>query len=132
MSICNFYQCCICVFVFVYLQGRHMGTLFFRFLHHHLSENIWFVWSKTSYSGGKRRCYQAGQTTNERQTTMEDSATQPLGCWKAEFRNDVFFKVSMQNHSRTSKTCFTLGEDIQTRITFQFGHCSNLGGFILA
>ena len=24
--------------------------------------------------------------TNER-TTMEDRATQPLGCWKAEFRN---------------------------------------------
>ena len=27
-----------------------------------------------------------GGTTNERQT-MEDRATQPLGCWKAEFRN---------------------------------------------
>ena len=56
----------ICVFVFVYLQVRHPGTLFLRSLYHHLSENIWFVWSKTSYSGDKRRCYQAGRTTNER------------------------------------------------------------------
>ena len=28
-----------------------------------------------------------GGTKNKRQTTMEDNATQPLGCWKAEFRN---------------------------------------------
>ena len=34
-------------------------------LYHHLSENVWFVWSKTSYSGDKRRCYQAGRTTND-------------------------------------------------------------------
>ena len=33
---------------------------------HVLSENIWFAWSKTSCSGDKRRCHQAGQaTTNE-------------------------------------------------------------------
>ena len=25
--------------------------------------------------------------TTDRTTTMEDRATQPLGCWKAEFRN---------------------------------------------
>ena len=58
---------CICVFVFVYLQVRHPGTLFLRSWYHHLSENIWFVWSKTSYSGDKRRCYQAGRQTNKRQ-----------------------------------------------------------------
>ena len=27
---------------------------------HQLSENIWFVWSKTSYSGDKWRCHQGG------------------------------------------------------------------------
>ena len=58
----------ICVFVFVYLQVRHPGTLFLGSLYHHLSENIWFVWSKTSYSGDKRRCYQAGRRrTNDKQ-----------------------------------------------------------------
>ena len=25
--------------------------------------------------------------TNDKRTTREDRATQPLGCWKAEFRN---------------------------------------------
>ena len=78
---------CICVFVFVYLQVRHPGTLFLRSLYHHLSENVWFVWSKTSYSGDKRRCYQAGRRRTNDEQTMEDRATQPLGCWKAEFRN---------------------------------------------
>merc|ERR1712018_590865 len=52
---------------------------------HILTQNIWFAWSKTSYSGDKRRCYQAGRRTNDEQLTREDSATQPLGCWKAEF-----------------------------------------------
>ena len=54
---------------------------------HILTENIWFAWSKTSYSGDKRRCYQAGRRQTNKQTTREDRATQPLGCWKAEFRN---------------------------------------------
>ena len=62
---------CICVFVFVYLQVRHPGTLFLSSLYHHLSENIWFVWSKTSYSGDKRRCYQAGRTTTNKQWKIE-------------------------------------------------------------
>ena len=30
---------------------------------HMLTENIWFVWSETSYSGDERRCYRCG--TNE-------------------------------------------------------------------
>ena len=30
-----------------------------------------------------------GVTRRDEQTTMEDRATQPLGCWKAEFRNNV-------------------------------------------
>ena len=31
---------------------------------HKLSENVWFVWSKTSYSGDKRRCHYAGRTND--------------------------------------------------------------------
>ena len=46
------------------------------------------LWSKTSYSGDKRTCYQAGQTNDKRQT-REDRATQPLGYWKAEFRISI-------------------------------------------
>ena len=34
-----------------------------------LSENVWFVWSETSYSGDERRCYRCG--TNEQQRTVK-------------------------------------------------------------
>ena len=50
---------------------------------HILIENIWFVWSKTSYSGDERRCYRCG-TNNNRTLKIE-----LLSQWKleAEFRN---------------------------------------------
>ena len=34
-----------------------------------------------------------GGTTNNERRTREDRATQPLGCWKAEFRNFSLKKV---------------------------------------
>ena len=74
---------CFYVFVFVYLQVRHSKTLFLRSLYHHLSENIWFVWSKTSYSGDRRRCHQAGRTnkrTNE-QTNKQQWKIELLSLW---------------------------------------------------
>ena len=43
---------------------------------HILAENIWFVWSETSYSGDERRCYRCG--TNNDRTNSEDRATQPM------------------------------------------------------
>ena len=51
---------------------------------HILTENIWFVWSETSYSGDKMRCYNAGRTDKRR--TTEDRATQPLeaGDWVSQ------------------------------------------------
>ena len=51
---------------------------------HILTENIWFVWSETSYSGDERRCYRCG-TTNEQRTLKIELLSQ----WKleAEFRN---------------------------------------------
>ena len=50
---------------------------------HILTENIWFVWSETSYSGDERRCYQ--QQTNEQTVKIE-----LLSQWKleAEFRKN--------------------------------------------
>ena len=45
MSICSFDQCCICVFVFVYLQVRHPGTLFMRPSYHYIFKNIAHVMS---------------------------------------------------------------------------------------
>ena len=53
---------------------------------HILTENIWFVWSETSYSGDERRCYRCGTTKRRRQTT-EDRATQPMeaGGWVSQY-----------------------------------------------
>ena len=39
---------CICVFVFVYLCMRHLVISILISLNQELSENLWFVWSKTS------------------------------------------------------------------------------------
>ena len=44
-----------------------------------LSENIWFVWPKTSYDGDKWRCYHGDkQTTNNERTISENRASQPF------------------------------------------------------
>ena len=59
-----FVYLCICVFVFVYLHVRHLGTLFLRSLYHYLSENIWFVWSKTLHNGEKMRGYACDTLTD--------------------------------------------------------------------
>ena len=41
---------------------------------HKLSENIWFVWSKRSYSGDKKGCDARGQRTTDGRTECEDRA----------------------------------------------------------
>ena len=44
-----------------------------------LSENICFVWPKTSYDGDKWRCYHGDKQT----TKSENRASQPFDCWTA-------------------------------------------------
>merc|ERR1712218_142746 len=56
--------CCICVFVFVYLCMRHLVISVLISLDQELSENIWFVWSKTSYCGENVGCHACGRTTD--------------------------------------------------------------------
>ena len=56
---------------------------------HILTEIIWFVWSKTSYSGDMRRCHYAGRTDEQLKIEL-------LSQWKleAEFRNSkVYFML---------------------------------------
>ena len=65
-STVNMLYLCICVFVFVYLCMRHLVISVLISLDQELSENIWFVWPKTSYSGDVT---DAGQT-NERQVKI--------------------------------------------------------------
>ena len=47
-----------------------------------LSENVWFVWYETSYSGDKWRCHHVGRTDKNEQKTREDNAT--LSLWMLE------------------------------------------------
>ena len=51
LSYAVFVYLCICVFVFVYLSMRHLVISVLISWDQELSENIWFVWPKTSYSG---------------------------------------------------------------------------------
>ena len=53
---------CICVSVFVYLCMRHLVISVLISLDQALSENIWFVWSKSSFSGDKKGCDARGRT----------------------------------------------------------------------
>merc|ERR1711951_330565 len=72
---------CICVFVFVYLCKRHLVISVLISLDQELSENVWFVWSKTPYSGDVTM---RDGRTNERRT-REDRATQPLDAGRLSF-----------------------------------------------
>ena len=68
---------------------------------HILTENIWFVWSETSYSGDERRCYRCGTTKrpNDKQTLKIELLSQ----WKleAEFRKN---KVKVQARITESRS----------------------------
>ena len=59
---------------------------------HILTENIWFVWSETSYSGNERICNGCG--TNKR-TNEQTVKIELLSRWKleAEFRNKTKRKI---------------------------------------
>jgi len=66
----------LCICVFVYLHIRHLGTFFLRSLYHYLSENIWFVWSKTLHNGEKLRCYSCDWLTD-----WHTSESRAVFCW---------------------------------------------------
>ena len=51
VALCNMLYLCICIIVFVYLSMRHLVISVLISWDQELSENIWFVWPKTSYSG---------------------------------------------------------------------------------
>ena len=49
-----------------------------------------------------------GQTTNDDERTREDSATQPNGCWMAEFRNLLLNFLFVQRLNQFSKANRTI------------------------
>ena len=56
---------CVCVSLSLYLSFCKYSSQSLSSPDDKLSENIWFVWSKTSYDGDKWRCHHG----DERQTT---------------------------------------------------------------
>ena len=74
---------CICVFVFVYLCVRHLVISVLISLDQELSENIWFVWYKTSYGGDKWRCN--GYGTNDEQGKIGLLSQWTAGGWVSQF-----------------------------------------------
>ena len=81
---------CICVFVFVYLCMRHLVISVLISLDQELSENIWFVWSKTSYCGENVGCHACGRRTDNGRRNV-----------KIELE---FWKQNSQNSKSTSET----------------------------
>ena len=60
---------------------------------HNLSENIWFVWSKTCYKGEKLRCHACDTRTD--------------GHWKVE-QYSAEGKVNKKKRKKLIKICFAL------------------------
>ena len=89
---------CICVFVFVYLCMRHLVISVLRSLDQELSENIWFVWSKTSYCGENVGCHACGRRTDGR-TECEDRAR----ILETEFAK---IRLNNQNYVQTVQNMF--------------------------
>ena len=58
-----------------------------------LSENIWFVWSKTSNDGDKWRCHHGDKRTNNKvKTELVNKLTKD--CWLSQFQRKHWFNSS--------------------------------------
>ena len=51
---------------------------------HILTENIWFVWSETSYSGDRWRCYRCGTDDDDEQGKIELLSQWTVGGWVSQ------------------------------------------------
>ena len=75
----------LCVSLSVYLSW----ILLTHCQDHILTENIWFVWSRTSYSGDKWRCHRCGTDVRTDKRTREDRATQPMDAGWLSFAKSI-------------------------------------------
>ena len=75
LALCHVLYLCICVCVFVY---ETLGNISLISLDQELSENIWFLWSKTSYIVEISGDVTTAGRMDTRTTTRKYSATQLL------------------------------------------------------
>ena len=75
-----------------------------------LSENIWFVWSKTSFDGDKWRCHQGDRKPSENRVKTELVSKSTKDCWTADFRkkSPVFPKWKGSVKTRRHRKHFPL------------------------
>ena len=93
----NMLYLCICVFVFVYLCMRHLVISVLISLDQELSENIWFVWSKTSYCGENVGCHACGRTTDgQRNVKIE------LEFWKQNSQYEIWTLCAVRSFGKIS------------------------------
>ena len=64
---------------------RHLVISVLISLDQELSENIWFVWSKTSYCGENVGCHACGRTDNGRRNVKIE-----LEFWKQNSQKDYY------------------------------------------
>ena len=55
---------------------------------HELSENVWFVWSKASYSGDKWRCYRCGTGRTYGQVNIGLLSFWSVRSWVSQYWDD--------------------------------------------
>ena len=79
-----FFFVCVCVSLSLYFCRSSSWSL--SSPDDKLSENIWFVWSRTSYGGDKWRCHHADRRTNE-QVKIELLSQWTVWDWVSQFIN---------------------------------------------
>ena len=105
---------CVCVSLSLYLS---FCKSLFRSLSSpddKLSENIWFVWSRTSYGGDKWRCYNGD---NEQTSSVN-------GHCETEFSNFAQFWLLSTIFGRLSLSC--PGSLITSTYFISAAHCNNI------
>ena len=70
---------CVCVSLSLYLSFCNSSSQSLSSPDDELSENIWFVWSRTSYSGDKWRCHHADGRTDKQ--TNKQVKIELLSLW---------------------------------------------------
>ena len=77
------YVClCLCICLFCKYSSRSLSSPDDK-----LSENIWFVWSKTSFDGDKWRCHYGDKQTNNRKVKIGLVSKSTKDCCTVDFRN---------------------------------------------
>ena len=76
---------CVCVSLSLYLSFCNSSSQSLSSPDDELSENIWFVWFKTSYDGDKWRCYHGDKWTTNNKVKIELVNKLTKDCWLSQF-----------------------------------------------